>query len=459
MVIHDDAAGVPSDSHVSAARHGDDDADLPDVVRIVRDLVRFDTTNYGGGNARGEGPAAAYIADFLRSQGLDPVMVGPAATPDAPARPSVIARWPGQDSTLPPLVLHGHTDVVPADASDWSVDPFAGVIRDGCLWGRGSVDMKNMLGLILANVQHFTEQGRRPRRDVILAFFADEEAGGAAGAAWLVRQHPELFADARVALSEVGGYTITVGDRRAYLLQTGEKGHTWLRLRARGTAGHASAVNHDNPVTAIARAVSAIGAIEWPIELTETTRALVEGIRDLAGLPASTPPEDVVAAAGFAKPFLSATLRNTTTPTVINAGYMQNVIPASAEALVDVRPLPGQEEPVLARVREAAGPDVAIEIIEQGIGYESSFDGDFVQAIQESIALHDPEAVVLPYLLNAGTDNVCLTQLGITGYGFVPTRVPDDFDFPGSYHAVDERIPLSTLLFGEQVLGDLLERY
>lgn len=436
------------------------DASLPLVARIVQDLIRFDTSNFGGGKARGEQPAADYIAEFLREQGLEPVVIGPQASVDGPARPSVIARWAGSDSSLPPLLLHGHTDVVPADPTHWSVDPFGGVIKDGYLWGRGSVDMKNMLGLILANLHDFTAQGIRPRRDVILAFFADEEAGGPQGAQWVVRHHPELMADAKVAISEVGGYSVQLPNgRRAYLVQTGEKGHTWIRLHASGTAGHASAWNRDNPVTKIARAVAAIGAYEWPIELTETTRTLLDRLRDLADLPESASPEEVLAQAGHATAFLSATIRNTSNPTVIDAGYAQNVIPASAEAKIDLRPLPGREDEVFAKLRELIGDEIDIEIIEQGIGYESPFAGEVIEAITKTLAEHDPEAAVLPYLLNAGTDNVSLSQLGITGYGWVPTKVDADFDFPGSYHAVDERIPLSALEFGQAALGDFLRRF
>lgn len=431
---------------------------LPEVVRVTRDLIRFDTSNHGDGRARGEGPVAEYIAAYLRDRGLEPVIVAPDPG-EGPVRPSVFARWGGDRPDLPPILVHGHMDVVPARPEEWSVDPFAGEIRDGMLWGRGALDMKDMLGMMLASVDAMVTSGRRPRRDVILGFLADEEAGGARGAEWIAREHPELVADATVALSEVGGYTVTIGGRRAWLLQTGEKGHAWVRLTARGSSGHASAVRPDNAVTAIARAVAGIGAIDWPVELTETTRALLDGIRRLAGLPEDAAPERVLAEAGPAEPFLAATLRSTTTPTVIDAGFMQNVVPATAEARIDVRPLPGADEKVLDRLREAAGDDVTVEVLAEGHGYESPFSGPFVDAVRATIAELDPEAVVLPYLLNAGTDNVALRPLGLAGYGFVPMRVPDGFDLPGGYHAVDERVPLDTLAFGRRTLTALLERY
>ena len=257
-----------------------------------------------------------------------------------------MARVPGRNRDKPALVLHGHLDVVPAIAEDWSVDPFAGEIRDGMLWGRGAVDMKDMDAMILTSVADILRSGEQPERDLVLAFFADEENGGVEGSALVVQNKPEWFAGATEAISEVGGYSIAVGDRRAYLLQVGEKALVWIRLVARGRAAHGSSFHGDNAVTRLAAAVAALGRTEWPVQLTDTTREMVARLGDLTGA-ATDDPDALAAATGAASGFLRATLRTTTNPTGLTAGYKHNVIPDRAEALIDVRTLPGTEQAAL----------------------------------------------------------------------------------------------------------------
>ncbi|WP_300266028.1 M20/M25/M40 family metallo-hydrolase, partial [Microbacterium sp.] len=201
----------------------------PEVVRIAQDLIRFDTSNFGGGKAEGEREAAEYVGAYLEELGLTPEYYEP-----IPRRTNIMARVPGRNPDKPALVVHGHLDVVPAVAEDWSVDPFAGEVRDGMLWGRGAVDMKNMDAMILTSVAGLLRTGEQPERDLVLAFFADEENGGVEGSALVVKNRPEWFAGATEAISEVGGYSITVDDRRAYLLQLGEKALIWIRLVAKG---------------------------------------------------------------------------------------------------------------------------------------------------------------------------------------------------------------------------------
>ena len=223
------------------------ESDLPEVVVVARDLIRFDTTNWGGGQARGEREAAEYVADYLRKLDLTPEIYEP-----IDRRTNVGVRIPGVNRDKPALVVHGHLDVVPAVAEDWSVDPFAGEIRDGMLWGRGAVDMKDMDAMILTSVADILRSGRQPARDLVVTFFADEENGGGEGSALVVRDHPEWFAGATEAISEVGGYSIDLAGRRAYLLQVGEKALVWIRLIARGRAAHGSAFHEDNAVTRLA---------------------------------------------------------------------------------------------------------------------------------------------------------------------------------------------------------------
>jgi acetylornithine deacetylase/succinyl-diaminopimelate desuccinylase-like protein len=431
------------------------ESELPEVVRIARDLIRFDTTNYGEGRSNGEREAAEYVGAYLEALGLEVEYYEPIER-----RTNVSARVKGRDSDKPALILHGHLDVVPAVADDWSVDPFGGVVRGGMLWGRGAVDMKDMDAMILTSVAELLRAGEQPERDLILVFFADEENGGVEGSQLVVRDRPEWFAGATEAISEVGGYSIGVGDQRAYLLQVGEKALVWLRLRARGTAGHGSRHHHDNAVTRLAEAVAALGRTDWPIALTDTTRQTVAGLAALCGLDDGAPDPDAVAAAtGSASGFLRSTFRTTTNPTGLTAGYKHNVIPDAATAAIDVRTLPGREDAVLAEIQRIVGDDIVIEISHRDIGLEVPFEGALVEAMVGALGRHDPGIPVVPYLMGGGTDNKALAELGIAGYGFAPLRLSVDLDFTGMFHGVDERVPIDALVFGQQVLTDLIRTY
>ncbi|GAA1444314.1 M20/M25/M40 family metallo-hydrolase [Leifsonia poae] len=428
---------------------------LDETAEIARDLIRFDTTNYGEGKSNGETDAAEYVEAKLRAIGLEPQLFD-----SDPGRTSVVARVAGRDSSKPGLVVHGHLDVVPADPRNWSVDPFGGDIKDGLLWGRGAVDMKNMDAMILTAVGDILSAGKQPERDLVVAFFADEEDGGRRGSHYLVDNHPELFAGATEAISEVGGYSIDLDGRRAYLMQTGEKSLVWIKLIARGRAAHGSRLIRDNAITRLAEAVVAIGRQDWPIQLSDTTTQLLAELSRILDVdPQQVGPDELVLRTGTAAGFILATLRTTTNPTMLTAGYKHNVIPDTAEALIDIRTLPGEEDDVLARVRELVGDDIEIEIMHRDVGLEAAFDGPLIDAIVETLGAHDPGAPVLPYLLSGGTDNKALSKLGITGYGFAPLRLPAELDFPGMFHGVDERVPLDALIFGRTVLRDLLLSY
>jgi len=426
------------------------DSSLPEVARIARDLIRIDTSNFGGGNSKGEREAAEYVGAYLASLGLEPEYYEP-----IPNRTNVMARVRGRNPERPALVVHGHLDVVPAMAEDWSVDPFEGVIRDGMLWGRGAVDMKNMDAMILTAVAELLRAGEQPDRDLILVFFADEENGGVEGSALVVRDRPEWFSGATEAISEVGGYSITVDDHRAYLLQVGEKALMWLRLVAKGRAGHGSRYHEQNAVTRLTEAVAAVGRTRWPIRLTPTTQALLDGLSELTGRPIDDP-DALAAAAGPAEAFLRSTFRTTANPTALTAGYKHNVIPETAEALIDVRVIPGTEDDVLAELQRIVGDDIRIETVVRDIGMETPFTGELVDAMVAALGKHDPGVPVIPYLLGAGTDNKALASIGITGYGFAPLQLPADLDFTGMFHGVDERVPVESLVFGQRVLTDLL---
>ncbi|MFI7481925.1 M20/M25/M40 family metallo-hydrolase [Kocuria sp. M1R5S2] len=426
-----------------------------ETVEICRNLIRIDTSNYGSGDAKGERRAAEYVAGLIEEVGLPTTVLE-----SAPGRANVFARLEGTDPSADALLVHGHLDVVPAIAADWSVDPFAGVVEDGMIWGRGAVDMKDMDAMMISVLRHMVRTGTRPRRDIVFGFFADEEAGMVYGSHWIAQHHRHLFDGVTDAISEVGGYSATIGGRRAYLLQTAEKGLMWLRLNAQGTAGHGSQINDDNPVTRLSRALANIGEHRWPVELTKTTRAFLDSVTELTGVEFDPEnPQKLLAELGSVARFVGATLQTTANPTMLEAGYKVNVIPGSAQAGLDVRYLPGQREIVLEKLKELAGDGVGFEFESDDIALEVPFSGNVVDAMVSALHAEDPEAVVLPYMLSGGTDNKSLDPLGITGYGFVPLRLPDELDFPAMFHGVDERVPTASLEFGSRVLHRLLSAY
>jgi acetylornithine deacetylase/succinyl-diaminopimelate desuccinylase-like protein len=420
-----------------------------EVVELLSDLVRINTSN----PTHPERPAAEWVAAKLADVGIESQILEA-----APGRASTIARIQGSDPSRAPMLVHGHLDVVPAEASEWSVDPFAGEVRDGYVWGRGTVDMKDMDAMVLSLVRDWARTGRRPQRDIVLAFVSDEEAGGHDGAHYLVAQHPHLFADCTEAISEVGGFSVSLGESaRAYLIQTAEKGINWLRLRATGRPGHGSMVHDDNAVTRLAAAVSRIGAYDFPIVVTDTVRATIEGLAGLTGM--DLDPEDVetwLPKLGPAARMIGATIRNTANPTMLQAGYKTNVIPSSAEATIDCRFLPGQEDALLAKIDELAGDGVVRETLVQDIAVETGFDGALVDAMSAALRAEDSGAHPLPYLMSGGTDAKSFSTLGMRCFGFSPLLLPPDLDFMALFHGIDERVPVEGLRFGVRVLDRLL---
>jgi acetylornithine deacetylase/succinyl-diaminopimelate desuccinylase-like protein len=430
-----------------------------EVVRLCQELVRIDSTNFGDRSGPGEREAAEYVVRRLREVGLEPTVVE-----SEPGRTSVVVRLEGADRTRAALCLHGHLDVVPANAADWQVDPFSGELRDGCVWGRGAVDMKDMDAMILAVVRHLARTGTKPPRDLVVAFFADEEAGGVLGSHWVVDHHPELFDGVTEAISEVGGYSVTVpsadggAPSRAYLLQTAEKGIAWLRLHARGRAGHGSVPNHENAIVRLSEAIARISAHPWPREYVASVRQLLEGLSELTGVPyTDEDPEALLGHLGGAQGFVRGTLQDTANVTMASAGYKHNVIPQTATAAVDCRFLPGHEESLMATIRELAGEHVEVEVVHRDIALDAPFEGPLVEAMTAALLAEDPDATVLPYCLSGGTDNKALSTLGITGYGFAPLRLPADLDFAPMFHGIDERVPVDALEFGARVLLRLVQ--
>jgi acetylornithine deacetylase/succinyl-diaminopimelate desuccinylase-like protein len=425
-----------------------------EVVSICRDLIRIPSVNYGEGKGD-ERACAQYVVDSLKEVGIEAKIYE-----SAPNRCNVIARIPGRDSSRGGLVVHGHLDVVPANADEWSVDPFAAEIRDEMIWGRGAIDMKNMDAMILAVVRHWARTGYQPERDIVLAFFADEEAGSSYGSRFMTSTHPEVFQGCTEAISEVGGFSVTVtGGKRLYFIESAQKGIHWMKLTARGRAGHGSMINNENPLTAISEAVAKIGRYEWPQRYTKTVKILFEKIAHATGKPLN--PADLrplLSEIGPTARMIGATLQNTANPTMLEAGYKENVIPATASAVIDGRFLPGYEDELNQTIREIIGADIEIETITRDISLEVDFEGDLVAAMCDAIRAHDPDGIPVPYLMSGGTDNKALSEIGITGYGFSPLRLPPDLDFMSLFHGVDERVPISGLHFGVKVLKEFLEK-
>lgn len=429
-------------------------APTDEVIGLCQDLLRIDTTNTGDNDTSvGERRAAEYVAEQLAEVGIDSVLYE-----SAPRRANLVARIPGTDRNRPGLLVHGHLDVVPADADEWSVHPFSGELRDGYLWGRGAIDMKDFDAMTLAVVRHWQRSGIRPPRDVVLAFTADEEAGSEYGAHFLVEQHPDLFAGCTEGIGEVGGFSYTVNEnQRLYLIETAQKGIDWLRLHARGRPGHGSMVHDDNAVTALAAAVARVGQHRFPVVVTDTVRAFLLEVSEALGI--ELDPDDPETAIGKLGPIanlIGATIRNTANPTRLAGGYKDNVIPGRASATIDCRSLPGQSELLERQLRGLVGPDIEIEYLQRQPALETTFDGALVEAISAALRAEDPGARPVPYMLSGGTDAKAFTQLGIRCFGFAPLRLPADLNFSALFHGIDERVPVDGLQFGVRVLDRFL---
>ena len=425
-----------------------------EVVALASELIRIDSTNTGDpATVVGERAAAEWVAEKLSEVGYETTYVESGAK----GRGNVVARLAGADRSRGALLVHGHLDVVPADPSEWSVHPFSGAVQDGYVWGRGAVDMKDMVAMSIAVARRLKRDGIVPPRDIVFAFLADEEAGGFFGAKWLVENRPELFEGVTEAISEVGGFSITLkDDARAYLVETAEKGIRWLTLRVRGTAGHGSMIHRDNAVAKLAEAVTKLGQHQFPIVMRPSVREFLDGVTEITGW--DFPEEDLEGAVGklgALSRMIGATLRDTANPTMLSAGYKANVIPSVAQATVDCRILPGREEAFDRELAELLGPDVEREWV--GLPpVETTFDGALVDAMTASITAEDPGARVLPYMLSGGTDAKSFQQLGIRNFGFAPLKLPADLDFSALFHGVDERVPVDALKFGVRVLERFL---
>ena len=446
-------------------RNESPDADAS-VVDLLSTMIRFDTTNWGRGRSRGERPLAEWIAARLREAGWQPRVL---ARPDGHDRANVVVRVPGLDRAAPGLLVHVHLDVVPVEPEHWSLDPFSGLVRDGYVYGRGARDMKDMVAAVLATLLRWGRSGVRPRRDVVVAFVADEEDRGEFGAEWLVDEHPELFAGVEAAIGESGGEFTLVEPVtqsavrppvRCYPVAAAERGTMHVRLTTTGTAGHGSRPAPDNPVVRLVDALHRLAHEPWPVHLGDVVRAQLQALCDAAGLdPDLDSPAGVdacVAALGARADQVRHTIRASTTPTVIDAGYKVNVVPGVASAEVDVRCPPGFAAELTERLPELIGPEVAYEFLSLQPPVSAPLDGQWFTAIAGAVRRADPDAVVIPVCLTGGTDAKAFSRLGLACYGFDPLGEDPDGRRAAGTHGVDERVPVASLIWGAAVLEDLL---
>jgi len=432
---------------------------VDEAFALLVDLVRIDTSNPGAT----ERPAAERCAEELRRDGLEPRLLEA-----APGRTNLVCRLRGTGEK-PPLLLTGHLDVVPP-GEGWSHPPFGGVVDAGFLWGRGTVDMKNHVAMALTTLRALAREGRRLRRDVILALTADEESGCDLGASWLVDHHADLVR-AEYALGEVGGFTLHLEGRRFYPIQIAQKGVLWLKARARGEGGHGSMPREKSAVGTLAAAVAKIASRPLPFHTPAATRAFLEGVRRELGFPKG------LALGALLQPRIAprilralpdralartfhAVLANTVTPTVLRAGGKVNVIPAEAEAELDGRTLPGRDgEKLLDELRALVGPEVELEVLRRLPAVEASAETPLFSTLAEAVRRGDPEGIALPYIVPGFTDALAFSRNGTTYYGFAPVGLPPRVRFAELYHNVDERIPVEGFRWGMRVLHDAVRAF
>lgn len=431
-----------------------------EVVGHLQALIRLDTTNPPGN----ETVAAAYLARVLRKAGIDVEIVEP-----APGRATIVARLRAPSPTKPPFMMMGHTDVVGVERAGWEHDPFAGELVDGFVWGRGALDMKNQVAAQLVVMLLLQRRGVRLERDVIMASFADEEAGGELGAAWLWENRRDLL-DAEFAINEGGGRSIPAGDSRVYLCQVGEKGASRLKITARGEPGHASSPRPDTAMVRMAQAVLRLHKWQPEIRLTPAVRQMLEtlagamDVDDAARVRAmlANPTPETIANL----PLSTDTIRgirtitgDTAVPTIIQGGIRINVIPSQITLEVDGRILPGTDpEEWRARVQTVVGDDVSVELLSRNTGIETDAASPFFDAIQETIVALDPAAVVAPYLSGGGTDARHLPEIKVYGfYPYGPSRIADSL--LSTMHGHNERIAVDDLQFGVTFLYEVVHRF
>jgi acetylornithine deacetylase/succinyl-diaminopimelate desuccinylase-like protein len=430
---------------------------LPFVVELARDLIRLDTTNPPGE----EHIAVALIERMLQGAGIEC-----ARYENAPGRPNLVARIKGRKEA-PPLLLQGHVDVVTTVNQEWRQRPFGGDIVDGYLWGRGALDMKGGVAMMVAAALRAHAQGGPPG-DLVLAVLADEEAGGVVGARWLVDEHPDLFAGIRHAIGESGGVALHLGGRRFYPIMVSEKRGCQLQVTLRGPGGHGSIPMHGGAMARLGRLLTTLDTIRLPVHITTPVRVQLEGMRDALDEPlksrlsAVLDPARTDAALADLGPLsrgLDASLHNTVNATILSGGLKVNVIPSEVQVQLDGRLLPGfGPEDMLRELRAVIGPEPEVEVMLVGPA-QPEIDLSQFELFASVLKEADPGCVPVPSLVTGGTDARHFARLGIRTYGFLPLDIPPDFNSSPTIHAADERVPVSSLEFGAERVYEAVMRY
>ncbi len=419
------------------------------AVERFKDLLRIDTTNPPGN----EIAACRYLEKILAENGIASEIIEP-----KPNRGNLIARLKG-DGSEGPLLLNAHLDVVLAERDKWQEDPFGGVEKDGYIWGRGTIDMKHMAIYNLTTALLLKQLGVPLKRDIILVYVADEEAGCAEGMQYLCEQHPDKVR-AEYALNEVGAFTIHAGQRRLYPIQVAEKGFVWLKMTAKGEPGHGSMPHRQSAVGRLARAVAKLDERLLPLHVSDVVATFIKELAEGIGMPSSlilkrvlnplvsdlllqkVVPDDQARV-------LRASLHNTANPTGLIAGDKVNVIPSEASAILDCRTLPGTTpDMLLAELRELVGDAFTFEIIRSGPPSTAPIGTPLYNKLAEVLERRDPGSKAIPYLTVGFTDSKWLEPLGVKAYGFSPVKLPADLPFAAMFHGHNERIPTDGFLWG-----------
>lgn len=396
--------------------------------------------------------AALYVADVLTQAGIASEHLEP-----APGRVSIVSRTPGSDSTLPPLLLHAHLDTVPAQPEGWIHDPFGAEIVDGELWGRGAVDMKVAAAMLL-RLQLDCRAQRRPRRDLVVAYLADEEMGGTFGSRWIVENRLDLLAAAKEALGEIGGFNIDLPNgKRVFFVQTAERGMLWVRIVIRGPGGHAAFSANGNPIASAALLIAALGDLTVGEEVLKTTDELEHGLasllaEDAGDIPLASRVKDL----GSAGSLVQQGRRTQFVPTMVSGGEKLNMIPSSVELFVDCRFLPGSRDRALEAIRGVVPGGALVEVVAESEGLQSPTTGPTFEELSSTITRFHPNTTVLPFVFPCGSDAQKFARAGVTGYGFMPLVLPSGFPYLQLFHAVNERVPVDAIAAGYAMLRDFV---
>ena len=427
-------------------------------VEILQRLIQFNTTNPPGHEAA----CVGYIRDLLNEAGVESTLL--AKDPD---RPNLIARLPGEGKA-PPLLLYGHVDVVTTENQPWQQPPFEGKLIDGYVWGRGALDMKGGVAMMVAAFLRANAEGLRPPGDILLAIVSDEEAGGDFGAKFLVEEHAELFKGIKYAIGEFGGFTLTIGGKRFYPIMISEKQACWMKATVRGLGGHGSMPEKGGASAKLARLLKALDENDLPIHVTPPAKMMVDAMASALGGPqglilgqlANPALTDfVLKTLGSRGRTFYPLFRNTVSPTILHGSSKINVIPSEISVELDGRLLPGQTpDDMLHELRAIVGDDVQLDLIQFDPG-PAEPDMSLFNKLAEVLKESDSEGIPIPLLLSGVTDGRFFSQIGIQTYGYLPMTLPEDFNFSQIIHAADERVPAAAIEFGAQVIYKALRRF